>query len=163
MNAPAVTAAGVVAEMRRTLGFKKKGAFRLGGVTRRIICGGYTLNDLITLARDIKCSIPHLVTGCRAQYDGDLTPAQAVEASVRHAGWPMDEAASAAGYPDQRRFLKHLRDGTITVKALISVANAIGVTMEELFSDSECVMTRWEDCVPDDITYTREKLIMGWI
>ncbi len=163
MDGRMAAAKALVAEMRRTMGFMKKGPYRLADTTVRIIRGTYTLNDLAALAKELGCSIPHLVTGCRARYDGTLSPSEAVEASIRHAGWTMEDAAETAGYPDQRHFLKCLRNGTIAVKALISIALAIGVPMEELLSDSECVMTRWEDCIPDEITRTREQVIMGWL
>lgn len=157
-----MTAKNLVTEIKRTLGLKGKGAWRMAGMTRRIIQGDAKLNDLITLADSLRCSLPHLVTGCRAEYDGDLSPAEAVEASIRHAGWPIHEAATIAGYRDHRYFLKCLREGTIAVRSLLDLALAIGVTPEELFSDSECVLTRWEDCIPDEMTRTRESILMGW-
>lgn len=162
MKTATITAGMLVSEIRRTLGFKRKGPARVAGWTQRIMRGVMTLNDLINLAKDINCSLPHLVSGCRADYDGELTPSEAVEASIRHAGWMMEDAAAVAGYMDHRYFLKCLRNGTIPIRALLNIASKIGVQMEELFSDSECGMKRWEDCVPDDVEYTREMVRMGW-
>lgn len=150
-------------DLKRALGRKRAGAWKAAGYAVKIRTGRAKLYDLESLAREAKCSLVYLTSGGEYGVREEMRPVDAVTASIIHAGLDKHDFARSMGFRDYSYVATMLRERTIPVRTLMRFADALGLKIWELLSDSECVSMEYESRIPTQWDQLVELNLMGWL
>lgn len=143
---------------------RNAGVWRTHNAYTKIMKGKMRLRDFEEMARAAKCSLVFLTSGGRYDYHGDLTTAQAIDASIRHKGLDKHDVARTMGDKDAYTIFKNIQNGTITIAKLLKLADIIGTPLHEMLCDGE------HETAPQEIpgrtasprVINRDLYKMGW-
>lgn len=144
---------------------RRAGSWRAKNAASRIRKGKMRLRDLEEMAHAAGCSLVFLVSGGRYDYHGELTTAEAIDASIRHKGLDRHEVARSLGLQNAYGMAQTIRDGTVTVRRLTEIAEKTGIPLHEMLCDGE------QEKAPEEIpgrqasprVINRDLYKMGWL
>lgn len=132
-------------------------------IVKRVFKGAALLKEITYLAQVSDCSVPFLLSGGAAEYNGNLSPEEAIFESIKHAGKELHEAANAIGYRTPISLQNGVKNGAIPITKVKKLANYLNLTLPQLFSDSECEV-KPEIIYTPSLAQLREDLaLMGWV